>query len=88
MPSVLYSIAVLSTIQLNTLLVADHRLYSDFVREEARDGLCERDLVHEAMHVIIQVREHIIGISKTVPDNLDVVHNVTFAYLHEYAWIR
>ena len=81
-------IDTLSTIELNTLLAADHRMYSDFVREEAKDGLCERDPVHEAMRVIIRVREHIIGISKTVPMDFNVVHKVTFAYLNEYTWTR
>ena len=81
--------AVLTPEQTATLLAADRRMYSDETHELAKDGLCERDPVHEAMEVIIQVRDCIIAApGGEIPGNVDVVDKVTFAYLNERAWLR
>ena len=81
--------AVLSPAQTATLLAADHRMYSDETRELAKDGLCQRDPVHEAMKVIVQVRDSIVAVpGGKIPENVDVVDKVTFAYMNEYAWLR
>jgi hypothetical protein len=70
--------------QTATVIAADHRMYSEWMREMAKDGLCERDPVHSAMIVIKEVRHRIID---TSVEQRNVVHKVTFAYMNEDRWM-
>ncbi len=89
--TVVYGIptSILSPEQMKTLLAADHRMYSDETRELARDGLCDRDPVHEAMRVVQEVRSHIISLSKPADwEAVEVVETITLAYLIENRYLN